>query len=348
MRLPQRRLRPEHLAVARVVLGLLVPGVWLLAAGRPELIIYAVFGSFTGTYGRDEPAPSRLRHQFHGAGMLVTGTALGVTLADTRAGPAVLVLGVTAFATAASLITAQLRLQPAGPFFGIFALGATATVPPDLVTPWTAIVICVGTATFCMALGQATEWLLRRRSPAIGALTPRGLALRLPRSLPRGSLAQALRYALGTSLAGGTGLLLGVDHANWAMASAAVPLSVIAIGEPRDLGAVARRGLIRLGGTAAGLAVTALILLPRPGPEVLVIVVVALLFPTELFLSRRYGLALGFFTPLIMIMTELVTPAAPLELIVDRGLDTVIGVVAGIAAAVLVRGPREGFDDSDG
>ena len=332
MRLPQRRLRPEHLAVARVVLGLLVPGVWLLAAGRPELIIYAVFGSFTGTYGRDEPAPSRLRHQFHGAGMLVTGTALGVT----------------AFATAASLITAQLRLRPAGPFFGIFALGATATVPPDLVTPWTAIVICVGTATFCMALGQATEWLLRRRSPAIGALTPRGLALRLPGSLPRGSAAQALRYAVGTSLAGGTGLLLGVDHANWAMASAAVPLSVIAIGEPRNLGAVARRGLIRLGGTAAGLAVTALILLPRPGPEVLVIVVVALLFPTELFLSRRYGLALGFFTPLIMIMTELVTPAAPLELIVDRGLDTVIGVVAGIVAAVLVRGPREGFGDPDG
>ena len=53
----------ERRHVARVGLGLLVPGVALLVAGRPELIVYAVFGSFAGMYGRREAPADRLRHQ---------------------------------------------------------------------------------------------------------------------------------------------------------------------------------------------------------------------------------------------------------------------------------------------
>ncbi|MDA3628451.1 FUSC family protein [Saccharopolyspora sp. WRP15-2] len=63
----------------------------------------------------------------------------------------------------------------------------------------------------------------------------------------------------------------------------------------------------------------------------------ALLFPTELFMARHYGLALGFFTPLIMLMTALAAPADPLALLRDRAIDTLIGVSAGIAAAIVVR-----------
>lgn len=88
--------------------------------------------------------------------------------------------------------------------------------------------------------------------------------------------------------------------------------------------------------------VTALMLLPRPGATVLGAAVILLLFPTELFMSRHHGVALGFFTPLIMIMTELADPAEPVTMLVSRGLDTVIGVAAGIAAAALVAGPRSG------
>jgi uncharacterized membrane protein YccC len=71
----------------------------------------------------------------------------------------------------------------------------------------------------------------------------------------------------------------------------------------------------------------------------LALFVIALLFPTELLMARHYGLALGFFTPLIMVMTELATPAEPLTLLTDRVVDTLIGVSAGIVAAVVVRGP---------
>ncbi|MER6874143.1 FUSC family protein, partial [Amycolatopsis sp. NPDC000673] len=151
----------------------------------------------------------------------------------------------------------------------------------------------------------------------------------------------AARYALAIAAAGAVGLLLGVDHANWAMASAAVPL---AAADPRSrlhpgLRSVLDRSAHRVLGTLAGLVVTALLLLPGFGAAPLASAVIVLLFPTELFMSRHYGIALGFFTPLILVMTELAAPAAPETLLTARVADTLVGVAAGIGAAVLVRAP---------
>ncbi|GAB3273770.1 hypothetical protein GCM10027449_11490 [Sinomonas notoginsengisoli] len=66
----------------------------------------------------------------------------------------------------------------------------------------------------------------------------------------------------------------------------------------------------------------------------LALVAVGFLFPTELFMSHRYGVALGFFTPLIMALTELATPTSPLTLLTDRVVDTVLGVAVGAAVAM--------------
>ena len=322
------RQRADHRHAARVALGLLVPGALLLAVGRPDLLLYAVFGSFAGMYGRAGGPRERLRHQFHGAGMLVTGVALGVTLAATHAPGDVLVLAVVGFATLGSLVTDRLRLRPGGPFFGIFALGATASVSPALVAPWVAIGLCAATAIGAMALGLldrgATDPVEERPHEMIG--------------LPVGAPAQAVRYALATAAAGLVGLGVGLDHANWAMTAAAVPLAVITSGEPLDLRAVVDRAGHRVAGTLVGLLVTAAVLLPEPRPALLALVAIALLFPTELFLTRHYGVALGFFTPLIMLMTELAAPSDPLALLAARGADTVLGVAAGVAAAALVSG----------
>jgi uncharacterized membrane protein YccC len=122
------------------------------------------------------------------------------------------------------------------------------------------------------------------------------------------------------------------------MASAAVPLAVVVGGEPLELRAVLDRAQHRLTGTCVGLAVTALLLTPALGPTVLAIAVMVLLFPTELFMSRHYGVALGFFTPVIMIMTDLAAPSSPLHMIVARGIDTTLGVAAGVTAAALIGG----------
>lgn len=324
----------DHEAAVRVALGLAVPGIWLLLCGRPDLIIYAVFGSFAGMYGRAESPRARLRHQTQAAAILVTCAGTGVVLATLRIHPPLLVAVSAGVAAIGSLVTDRLGLRPGGPFFGIFALGAVAAVTTDRVNPWVAVSICAATALFSVAVGFA---LPPRTLPA----RSRSLILREPEvttagaPIPRlsASLLHSVRYVLAISLAGSVGLLLGTEHAHWAMAAAAVPLAA------PDSRSRITRGIHRILGTFAGLLVTAALLLPNPSPSALAVLVMVLLFPTELFMTRNYALSLGFFTPLIMLMTDLAAPAEPMTMLTERGVDTVIGVSAGIAVAVLVRRP---------
>lgn len=54
----------DRIAAARMFIGLAIPSLTLLLTGHPELVMYAVFGCFTGMYGRGEPHQLRLFHQF--------------------------------------------------------------------------------------------------------------------------------------------------------------------------------------------------------------------------------------------------------------------------------------------
>ncbi|GAP58868.1 protein involved in response to aluminum ion [Arthrobacter sp. Hiyo1] len=47
-----------------------------------------------------------------------------------------------------------------------------------------------------------------------------------------------------------------------------------------------------------------------------------------------------FFTPVILLMTQLAAPADPGVLVLERGVETFVGAVIGIAVAVLVQAPR--------
>ncbi|MFF2086178.1 FUSC family protein [Nocardia sp. NPDC058176] len=316
----------DHLPAARVFVGLAIPGLILIAAGRTDLLIYAVFGSFTGMYGFAEAPRQRLIHQCEAAVLLVGSVGAGILLARLHASPAVLVSAVAVFAALASPLTDRLGLRPEGPFFGIFAFGAIAMVAGAQPDPVLALAICAATAALCVLVGYLDSARRARRVDVLAMPAP-------PHRTGRVSLVQAGRYALAISIAGGIGLLLGVGHANWAMAGAAVPLAAA------DSRGRITRGVHRVLGTFLGLAVTAPLLLPGPGPAVLALVIIALLYPTELFMARHYAVALGFFTPLIMAMTELAEPTDPLTMLTDRGIDTVLGVAVGIAVALLIREP---------
>lgn len=318
--------RQDHWHALRAAAGLALPGVLLLAEGRPELLVYIVFGSFAGIYGRADTGVRRTHHQIQAGALLCVEVTLGVMLSSLRASTWVLVVVEVAFATIGSVVADALRLRPAGPFFFLFAIGATATVPAGLVAPLSAIGLCAATALLSVLIGligspheTSTPYVQRRR-------------------LPPDTGTHAMRYALAVSMAGGVGLALGFDHANWAMAAAAVPLAAIDPGRPshREVSRVLARAGHRTVGTMAGLMLTGALLalgLPQVAVGALVI---ALLFPTELFMARHYALAVGFFTPLVMLMTELAYPTDPFTLMLYRGLDTVIGVAAGVAAAMLV------------
>lgn len=350
-----RRLSPLRSAKAdwphalRVAAGLILPGLTLVVAGHPEFIIYAAFGSFVGMYGRTEAHRVRLRHQLQAGAVLVAGVGGGVAMAEARVGPVVLVGVVAVFAFGATLLTHRWGLTPQGPFFGIFALGAVATLPAGQ-GGWPAgVLIAASTALLSVGIGFAGRQVRPADSAdagdsgnAEGAADGSGAGPILC-SHERWATCltlHATRYAAAVAAAGVAGTLLGVDHANWAMAAAAVPLaaahrSTSLHPTPRR---VLDRSLHRIVGTLAGLVVTALLLAAHPSPAWLALVAVAFLFPTELFMSHHYGVALGFFTPLIMAMTVLAAPAAPLTLVTGRVVDTVLGVAVGAAVAVVVRG----------
>jgi hypothetical protein len=321
VRLPQRvrtAMTPpadDHRPALRVALGLAVPGTILLLAGRPDLLIYAVFGAVTGMYGRAESRRRRLEHQTQAAAILFTGVAIGVTLSSMGAPPRLLVLIAVVFAAAGSVLTDRLAIRPYGPFYGLFALGAVATVPAGRTSPASALVICGATALFSIALGAADA--------SAGPPRPTEPARQVP--------TRALRYGVAVAAAGTAGVFLGVDHANWAIAAAAGPLAAVT-----SDGRI-RRGIHRLAGTLVGLGVAAALLIPHPDEYLLALAVMVLLFPTELFMTHHHAVALGFFTPLIMLMTDLAAPAEPLALLTARGLDTVIGVAAAIAVTLLIR-----------
>lgn len=331
---PRMAVRPDrqdHWHALRVATGLALPGVPLLAIGRPELLVYIVFGSFAGIYGRAESGWYRTRQQIQAGTLLFLGVTLGVMLSSLHASTWMLVAVEVAFAVTGSAVADALRLRPAGPFFFLFAIGATATVPASLVTPLSAVGLCAATALLSVLIGligspreTSPPCVRRRLSPDMGI--------------------HALRYALAVSMAGGAGLALGFDHANWAMAAAAVPLAAIDPEQPsnREISRVLARAGHRTAGTVAGLMLTGALLALGLPPVAVGVLVIALLFPTELFMARHYALAVGFFTPLVMLMTELANPTEPFTLMLYRGLDTAIGVSAGVAAAALVgrRGAR--------
>lgn len=332
------RLEPadnDHLAALRVALGVAIPSLLLLALGRADLIIYAVFGALTGMYGRSEPHQLRLRHQSQAALVLLGGVAVGVFLSVNHLHSWWLVAVEAALAGAASVFSDRVKLKPNGPFFGILALGACASVPMG--TPWyVALLIAAGAAAFSMAVGFGGWVRGRAWQPGAGrdVLALRGVAA-------RAAAVHAARYALAVGLAGSIGVISGSGHPHWAMAAAAVPLA------GADLPSRVRRGIHRIVGTFLGLAVTAVVIVQAPWSlaplfathhvAVLATLVIVFQFTTELFMARHYGLAMVSFTPVVLLITQLAAPIDPGVLILERGVETFVGAIVGILVVVTVR-----------
>lgn len=328
----------DHLSALRMAVSVAVPSLVLLFIGRADLTIYAVCGAITGMYGRNESHLLRISHQMQAALVLLSGVTTGVLLSINLLHGWWLVLVEAIFAGVGSIYADRVRLKPNGPFFGILALGACASVP--VAVPWyVAVMIAGASATFSLFIGFA-GWV-RARDRNLGA--PRAIS-RLQGQFRRKVAVHAARYIVAVGAAGASGVLSGSGHPHWAMAAAAVPLA------GADLPSSVHRGIHRIIGTFLGLGVVAIILLPGPvallprfpsaEPAVLVVLVIFFQFITELFMTRHYGLAMVSFTPVILLMTHLASPGDPLVLIVERGVETFLGAVTGILVVVFVRSRR--------
>ena len=328
----------DHLSALRVAVSVAVPSLALLFLGRPDLIIYAVFGALTGMYGRSEPHQLRLVHQSQGALVLLSGVGVGVFLSVNHLHSWWLVGVEAALAGVGSVFSDRVNLKPNGPFFGILALGACASVPTTV--PWfAALLIAAASAALSLVIGFGGWFRVRTWQPgAVRTAAP----LQGPRK--QAAIIHAARYVMAVGAAGAIGVLSGSGHPHWAMAAAAVPLA------GADLPSSVHRGLHRIMGTFLGLMLVAVVLLPVPwapwqafpgaAAAVLALLVILFQFTTELFMTRHYGLAMVSFTPVILLMTQLAAPADPHVLITERAVETVVGAVIGIAVIVLVRRRR--------
>ncbi|WP_313810634.1 FUSC family protein [Glutamicibacter sp.] len=315
---------PEVRPALRVGMGLAIPGMLLLLMGRTDLMAYAVFGSVVGMYGRNPHRLLRLKNQVLAAAMMLGAGTCGIIVAPFGLQGWPLLAGGMFWAGFSSIIADRYGLKPGGAFFPLFAFGALGTLPVGEGPAVDGLAAFVATALFSILLGQ-----LARFGPAAehGIET---VAFPWPNVLRR-----AGTYMVVVFLAGAIGILLQVEHLQWTMAGAAVPL---AAGNARGR---LRRGVHRIAGTLVGIGVLLGIYYLQPSDMVLGFLIILLMFPTEAYMVRNYGLALSFFTPLIIVMLQQANPAIGAQLIWDCAMGNLLGVVVGIAAAAIFdRRPR--------
>ncbi|MGX5358466.1 FUSC family protein [Kocuria sp. KH4] len=316
----------DHLPAARIALSVAVPLVAVVAAGRADLAVYAVFGAFASIYARHEPPAARARHQTQAGVLLTLCVALGALLSGA---PEPAVLAATAVvAGLGAMAAASWGLKPAGSVFFVFAVGAVGSLG-HAAPLWQAVALAAGSAAFSVALGLASRWA---GEGLTGPVAPVGQH----HGLSTGRLwAHGGRFLAATSVAGALGAATGLSHSYWAMVAAAAPIAA------PDLGARVQRGVHRMVGTLGGVGISAAVLSVPLQQWHTVALVVLFQFLAELFVGRNYALALLFITPLALLMTQLAAPGAPGHLLQARAVETVIGVLCGLAVVLLTRGAEE-------
>jgi uncharacterized membrane protein YccC len=140
----------------------------------------------------------------------------------------------------------------------------------------------------------------------------------------------ALRMVLGTLVAGGMALGLGLGHGYWAAISAAAVLHSV------NVRTTTQRAVQRTLGTAVGLLIALAVLAVHPRPLLLAVVIVLLEFLLEYVVAGNYGLGVVFLTPLALLLSELAAPMPAEALVHDRALASLLGIGVGLACALLV------------
>lgn len=170
------------------------------------------------------------------------------------------------------------------------------------------------------------------------ALRPPGVGSRLVDALRPGSQTVWVmrRVAIAVPLAGVAAAGLGLGHIYWAMAAAVLVLHLGA-----DRTATLQRGAQRLVGTWAGLGLAAAILAIHPQGLWLALVVPALQFLVEMLVVRNYLLATVFITATALTISSGARQVAAGPLLLDRGVDTVIGCAIGVLVYLLSAGRQE-------
>lgn len=316
----------SHPVAMRAAVSVAAPLLVLWAIGHLEWSIYAALGAFTSLYGRNHVGLSRFRMQLTVAVVLTAAVALGVTvgMSPSRGWLAIPVANLAA--GLASLLSDAQGWHPPGALFVIFALAACGSIPSEPVDVVIGTVVAGSSAAVAIVVGGAGGmWRSRlRRTQGLRNWTA---GLSFVDVAPR----HALRCMASCGLAGVVATASGIGHPYWAMVSAVVPLT------PREFSDQVVRGTQRIIGTACGLGLAGLLLSLDLTGLALIGAVVALQATAQLWVGRNYAIALVAVTALALLMVHSASPLPVSQLVVDRGVETLIGVVIGVGVGWATR-----------
>ncbi len=309
----QRRTWGFLLTVALAVGAPVLLGVWL---GQLAHGVSASIGGLASLYLRQTPLP----HRMVTMALVTFGFCVSFTLtllAGFSPWAQVAALGTVAFA--ATFITRYFAVPAPGSFFFILVACIASAMPYELAQlPERAGLMlfgCMG-ATL-LALGYSLLQRLGEHPPfthPAEPTEPRVVAI----------LLEAATIGLVVALSYSVALWLGFDKPYW------VPISCAAIMQGASFRAVWQRKVHRVVGTAIGMGLAWLIFTLDPGPWSIALYITLLSFIIEWLVTRNYGLAVIFITPLTILLAEAESVSHETNLLIQmRMTDVLLGSTMG-------------------
>lgn len=325
------RIRPLlELGEQRRPLGLVVAAA--LAVGIPALIgaaldcfsssVLASLGGLVILYMRQTRLPHRLTTLLACSGgfalCFVFGTSTSFNLYLSS-----LTLVLTVFI--ATVICRSYRVPPPASFFFILVACVSRTIPydPTLIAQRTGILLagCLG------AIVLVLLYTLIQGKRGVQAIPTTD-------SPPLDKVALILEAGVIALFVGGgylLALLIGLNNPYW------VPISTAAIMQGATFQTVWHRNVHRIVGTILGMGLAWLIFSFSPGTWTLALLVLLLSFVIEILVTRNYGLAVIFVTPLTVILADANHAVVDVHtLMAARMTDIVLGSLIGYAGGWLI------------
>lgn len=318
-------------AAMRVALSVGLPLLAFDAIGRLDLAVYAAFGGLAMLYGHGESARQRMVSQIvAGVGLVV---AIAAAMVYSASHAPVAVLGVLLVVTVIAAVTlgAAMRWAPRGEMFFVLVLLIIADIP----TSWDRVPLGIAIAAGGAAISVLLLALINGIGGARDEPNPDGWRRRLAAGyagLDRGQhLVLIAAATLGVLTAWVLALALGVGNPFWAAVTVAALMPALVAAD------VWRRTLHLMLGTLGGVGVATFLFSFEPGHLALIAIIVVCQAAAEIAVARNYGVALLFFSPLAIGMSNLSRGAPWQPLLVDRLGEAALGTAVAFLTILVGR-----------
>jgi hypothetical protein len=319
-------------AAVRVGASVGLPLAALYLAGRLDLAVFGAFGGLASLYGHSETNLQRIETQIVAAVFLtvtIAAAAAYAAYAGPQGMPWLLPVLLVVTVLGAGTLGAILRWVPRGEIFFVLALMVIASLPMSWGKMWQGTLVAAATGMLCVILSTVSGGHPADARKAMAALRARARNGNAALDVGRNKIAIGVTAA--AILAGWliASMVLGIPHPYWTSIAIAAVMPVL--GSAR----VRRQTAHLILGTAAGVALGALIFAFEPGHLALLTMIVLCQTAAEFFVGRQYGLAMMFFCPLAIGMANLNVGQPWGPLLSDRFAETLLGSAIAIVAIVI-------------